>query len=73
MSSMTVTCESCANSWKLTGNWSPLVQQMIESRPCPKCGADALCCVEAVAEKRKKGLRRRATAPRAVGTTANPA
>ena len=63
MSSMTVTCESCTNSWKLTGNWSPLVQQMIESRPCPKCGAATLCCAETVAEKGKKG-RRKAAEPR---------
>ena len=61
MSSMKVTCENCTNSWNMTGNWSPHVQEMIESRPCPKCGADALCCAAAVADKRKKGPRRRTT------------
>jgi len=57
VASMTVKCESCANEWKMTGNWSPLVQEAIESRPCPKCGAATLCCSESVAEKRKKGRR----------------
>jgi hypothetical protein len=64
VSSMMVKCESCTNSWKLTGNWSPLVQEMVESRPCPKCGAETLCCAEAVPEKRAKGPRRRASEPR---------
>jgi hypothetical protein len=41
----------------MTNNWSPLVQEAIESRPCPKCGAAALCCSESVAVKRKKGRR----------------
>ena len=62
---MKVTCESCANSWQLTGNWSPHVQEMVESRPCPKCGAHTLCCAEAVVEKRRKGMRR-TSEPRAV-------
>jgi len=64
VSSMTVKCESCANSWKMTGNWSPLVQEMVESRPCPKCGATTLCCAQTVAEKRKKGMRWKASEPR---------
>lgn len=58
MTSVQIRCESCSNSWKLTGNWSPLVQENVESRSCPKCGSDTLCCTQAVPEKGRK-LRRK--------------
>lgn len=66
MSHVMVRCEQCSNSWKLTGNWSPLVRETLESKPCPKCGADALCCPEPVAGKRPRG-RRKPTEPRVTG------
>lgn len=63
MTNILIRCESCANSWKLTGNWSPHVQETIESRSCPKCGSDTLCCTPVVPEKGRK-LRRKPTPPR---------
>ena len=54
MVSVVVKCEACANSWKLTGNWSPLVREAVESRACPKCGAQALCCTEPAADAPKR-------------------
>ncbi|OWK47392.1 hypothetical protein FRUB_01091 [Fimbriiglobus ruber] len=41
-----MTCGSCDRSWKMTGNWSALAREAVESRPCPSCGAYTLNCPE---------------------------
>jgi hypothetical protein len=53
----TVRCATCQHRWNLVGNWSEYERQAIESRPCPKCGAYALCCPEPTRPTGKKGFR----------------
>jgi len=42
MTTYTVTCHSCADSWRLAGHWSAYEQEAVESRPCPHCDAYTL-------------------------------
>ncbi len=46
MVNMKISCESCRSSWIMEAGFSLYLQEAIEHRPCPCCGAYTLVCHE---------------------------
>lgn len=42
MDCMIIMCESCEQQWTADHSYSMYEQEMLESRPCPECGACTL-------------------------------
>ena len=49
MTTYTVVCHSCGETWRLAGTWSAYESEATESRPCPHCDACTLSCPEPAA------------------------
>ena len=49
MTTHTVTCQSCGETWRLPGPWSSYESEATESRPCPHCDAYTLSSPEPTA------------------------
>ena len=58
MTTYTVVCHSCGETWRLAGTWSAYESEATESRPCPHCDAYTLSSPEPTATP--AGSRRRA-------------
>lgn len=50
MTTYTVVCHTCNDTWRLAGTWSAYESEAAESRPCPHCDAYTLGCPEPTAE-----------------------
>ncbi len=46
MTTYTVACHTCHDTWRVAGSWSAYESEVVESRPCPHCDAYTLGCPE---------------------------
>ena len=49
MTTYTIVCHSCGDTWRLPGPWSSYESEATESRPCPHCDAYTLSSPEPTA------------------------